>query len=324
MSSVMAGARALMAAISPITGTRSVGTATVTAAAGTVNIPRNYYAYPVIDGKAKSDWLFKVDSGPNLDGSWDVGVGGVQVQFISNLGGIRYNIPAGTPLIFDPPIGGLVVAAPQTDALFTGGISATGFGALKNLLMFESMDGTEASLDLRRSEVDEFPACVITFSDIQPSDGTSVATTQRESKVGTRKSLYKVSYILSVISSRTDLDHERRHEGLECAENIMKLITDRRSVEAPPDNTALARECLSNPGGVQIRQMFRESGPQPEFQKFYIYNIQIATLITLETTDTRTYSDWLLAVLNVDKPQSPPLPNQGPFRLVDDMRIDLS
>lgn len=323
MSAIIGGARAIMAVISPLTGGRASGAATLTSAAGTVVVPRNHYAYPIVAGKHRPDQLFKIDTGPNTDGSWDVGAGGTPVNFVSNNGGQRYNIPAGTKLIFDPPLSGLVAAAPAADATFTGGIDATGFGALKDLLMFETMDGDDA-LSLRRSNVTRFPAAVITFRDFQPADGTTINVTQRETKVGTRKSLYKVTYVISVISSRADQDHERRHEGLTIVENIMKLINDRRAAEAPPDEPDLARECLSNPGGVQIREAFRESGPQDIYQKFYIYNILVSTTVTLQTTDARTYPDWLLAVLNVDKPQDPALPNQGPFRLVDGMIIDMS
>lgn len=312
---IVGRARALMSLISPLTGTISQGSVTFQASGADVSLPMGTYMYPVIQGKKQPTQLFKVDEGPNPDKSWTITAAGTAVAVVSMLGGIRYNVPASTPFLLDPPVLGLVAAQPTADANFTGGVDATGFGAVKDVITYESMDGPDLSLDMRRSMVMKFPAVVVTFSDILPGDGSPTPTTNRPSRTGTRKFLYKMGYVMSVIAARDDSDHERRHEGLQVVTNILKLVSDRSMIDS---------ECVSQPGGVQVLQVLRESGPQDIYQKFYVYDVAVALTATLQTTYTKTFPDWLRAVLNVDKPQNPPLPNQGTFRLVDGMEIDMS
>jgi len=315
---IIGTARALMAVMQPATGTRSTGVVTLTAlAAQTVNLKRGQYAYPVLGGRASPELLIKVGENPATDdGSWDVTDAGLAVTFISNLGGARYNLPATTPIILDNPPSGLVVALPTADADFTGGIDATGFGAVLDLVMAEQLSGPALHVDMRRSQLTRFPSVMVTWEDVQPADGSSTVTAGRGSaRVGTRSLLFKSSYTISVITSRKDTDHERRHEGLFMVGTLARLITDRQMVDG---------ECLSNPSGIQIRSIFREVGPQDIYQKFYIYHMLISAHVTIQQFDSRTYSDWLLAVLNVDKPQDPALPNQGDYRIVTDNEIDMS
>lgn len=307
-------ARAVMALMQPLTGTRATGTVTMTAKAGqSFELKPGTYAFPVLSGKVRPHMHFKVAAPPSGD-AWTITDAGVAVTFISNLGGAKYNIPGGTVLRMDPPIEALDTAVVAGD--FIDGVDATGFGALKDVVIAEQLEGPVISLDMRRAPgLTRFPAAVITWDDGLPADGSTQTTLGRGNRVGTRSLLWALNYQISIISSRADSDHARRHEGMYILNAVARLISDRHMVDT---------ECVSNPQPLQLRQMLREDGPQDVYQKFYIYHLMFGCTTTLESIDTRTYPDWLKAVLNVNKPQNPALPNQGDLPLVVDNEIDMS
>ncbi len=120
MSTIENTARALQAICQPLTGTRSSGTVTMTASGDDVTIARNTHGVPVLNGKEHPDLVFKTGEGPNSDpdpeGSWTVTSGGTDVDFISNIGGVRQNIPDTTVINLDPWITGIA------SAVVSGGI----------------------------------------------------------------------------------------------------------------------------------------------------------------------------------------------------------
>lgn len=315
MSTILDTARNIMAVIQPATGNRATGIATITASGADVNIPRNTFAMPVIDGRRRPDLVLKTDEGPGEKGLWTVTSSGDEITFISNIGGVRHNIPINTPISFDPPIAGLVSAVPTADAAFEDGTDADYFGGIRDMVIYENFDGPSFQDDLKRSGISKFPCVMVTWMNTEPADGTTISTTVRETRAGTRKILYKDTFVLTIVSSREDSDHARRHEGLDIADTISRLISDKQMVD---------KCAFSTPSGVQIRNIMRESGPENVYQKFYIYNILISTERTLQQLDSRTYSLWLKAIIDILKPQDPPLPNEGDFTLVDDMEVDMS
>jgi hypothetical protein len=121
---------------------------------------------------------------------------------------------------------------------------------------------------------------------------------------------------MNVFSSRGEGDSIRRVEGLAIMDRMMRYLSDR--------NTTDDLDCLSNPGGVQIIQAFRNSEAQQEFQKYYIYTLVLSTTITLSTIDTRTYNPWLKACIDIDKAGNPFVVPGGPLRMVTDMCIDMA
>jgi hypothetical protein len=139
--------------------------------------------------------------------------------------------------------------------------------------------------------------------------------TIRETRVGTRRSLYKESFRIYVITSRSEKDHKRREEGLEILDEITRLLADRQTVDDV---------CFSNPSGVQIRRRWRESGPQRIYQRHYVYALLVGVELTIEQTDSRTWTDLEKVVFDVVKPQDPALPNQGDITVVDDVEVDMT
>lgn len=314
--------RALMAAMQPITGNRAAGQIRLRTKPGVqLTVPRYAYWTPVIDGQRMTSWLFKATEGPNKDKSWTVDdSGNTLITLMSNIGGMRHNVPVGTQFQPDLPIAELVLVGagqPVAEADFEGGTNPSDYAGVQDMALFETFDGPALTTDLHRSPIDQFPAILLAFQDFSPADGVAIAqNNQMAINAGTDKKFYKVTYTISVITTKGEGDMSRRQEGLILADAVTQLLNDKHNGDQG--------ECLSNPGGVQVRQMIREDGPQDIYQKFYIYTALVSCMTLLQRVDFRTFNPWLRAVMNIDKPQVPELPNQGPLRLVDNNIIDMT
>jgi hypothetical protein len=314
VSSIENIARALQGVCRPITGDVATGAITLTATGSDVTIPRNTHAVPVINGQEQPDLVYKTAAGPNDDDSWTVTSGGDDVTFFSNIGGERHNVADTTPFNLDPEITGLKTTAVANGA-FSGGTNPTAYGSLKDFVLYEQFDGPILPLDMRRSLLKGFPSALIGWVQAEPGDGSVTTHTLRETRTGTFQNLYRHIYEITVIINRAESDYRRRAEGMHIIETMSRLLTDRHSVD----------ECtFSNPSGVQVLRMGRVALPQNQHQKFYVFSMQVSTLSSLVTTDTRAYNDWLLARIDILKPQDPALPNQGDYTVVNDMDVDMS
>lgn len=313
--------RALMAALQPLTGSRSSGTVRMRATAGnTLSIPMNSYWVPIIDGQRQTSWLFKAARGTNEDGSWPVDDSGTSVvNLISNIGGQRHNLASGT--VFAPVLPQDLLAtgadAPTATSDFEGASEPGNYCGVRDMVLYETFDGPDFSVDLHRSPIRQFPAVMLAFQNLEPADGVAIAqNNQGEVNAGNGKKFYKVTYTISVITSRAEGDMSRRMEGMLIADTIVSLLMDKHATDTG--------ECLSNPGGLQVRQMIREDGPQPVYKKFYIYTVLVSAMTVVTRLDFRVFPPWLRAVMNVDKPQVPSLPGQGTFRLVSNNVLDMT
>lgn len=303
MSSIIETAWHLMAVMSPQTGTRSNGVVTVTAISGSVTIPRSSFALPVIGGQLRPDLVFKVGEGPNADKSWTATSGGTDIGVLSNIGGARHNIPNGTQLQFVPPISGL--ASVVSKGAFANGLDPTFLGGIKGMVLSEDLGKADFWVDIARSNLNGFPAVVVTWQGRKDIDAPT--------RHGTAQTVE--SYTISILSNRMESQHLRRLEGAIALDAISSLLVDRHAVDGIP---------FSNPEGIRIPMSGRQSGNHKIFQTMYIYYASVEVSSSLVQTDSRTYSNWELTVLDVTKPQVPPLPNQGDLTIVDDNEIDMT
>lgn len=304
---ITAGARGLMALLQPATGSRSEGTATLVGA--DVVLRPGTYAYPVV-GDERPDQLFKVKKNPDTeDGSWLVTSAGLVVTFVSNVGGAVQNLPIGTVLQMSPPIAGLSSQRFAIDAAFVGGADPVGYGALYDVVMANNLNGPAVSLDLQRSALKRFPSAVVSWEDTVPSDGSTVPQQGRRVQVGRFDLLMHSTYVVSVVSSRADSSAERRHQGLFLVGLIAQLLSGRNQVDT---------ELVSNPSGVQLREVHAQRGPQEIYQKFDIYNLVFGLEQNVHTIDQRTYNEWLLTNLRVNKPA-----DSGAISVVGGVDIEL-
>jgi len=307
MSIIVQTARGIMAALQPLTGTRASGDVLVKAVQATVALPRNSYAIPVIEGQSRPDLAMKAAVGPNADGSWTITSAGITVEMFSNIGGTRQCIPKDTVLAFDPPIAGIKSAIAAE--LFVGGADLTTYGALRDLVMYEHLDGS-MQLDLARSSIKRFPAALLSWIDDEPADGSSTSMTERATRLGTRKLLYKLGFQIAVLSERGENDHARRAEGLEVLDQIATMLVDRNSID---------EQAISNPSGLQIVKRWRETGGGPVYQRFYVYGLLLNAMAVLNRTDTRVYQPWVTTIMDVDKR----IEDASDLRLVHDVAIEM-
>lgn len=306
-------ARGLMALMQPLTGTRATGEITVTAAAGqSVALPIGSYCYPVIDGSARPELLFKTTAAATITDA------GVEVAVASNLGGERFNIAAGTEFVFDPFVDDLAARpgadVPRNTLAFTGGLAQNDFGCLRDVVLLEELTGPIYSPDVARSAITRFPAALVTWESTEPADGSSTAQTTRATRTSNSTQLYKVNFDIAIMTTRQDSASARRSEGLTIVDTLMALMLDRHMVDSV---------ALSNPAGVQLRRAYREEGADPFYRKFYVYRMGVSVESSCSTIEFRTFSDWLLANLQLEKPQTPAVVNQGDLTLVD-TDIDMS
>ena len=321
MNGLLGNQRALLAAAAPLTGLRATGLVQMYAATGTVQIPRGTYALPVFAMAAPTgvtgfvgalDPARAVKVAGGISGTYDVGTTGAGtggVPFMSNIGGAQHNFPSGTRFIFDPAVAGLT-GVMSTNG-FGGGVSATGFGGLRSLITAESM-GPPWYTDLRRAPTTFFPVAVLTWNDLVPADGSTVPTTQRGSRLGTGKTLYRAGYTLSVFSARMDNQPWRSQEAYQILWDLITLLSDKNSAD---------HELLSNPSGVQIQRVVRESLTRDDFQRFYVYSIDLNCSLTVERTELRDYVPWLLSRVMLDRDMPYGAPGGDP-RIVD-MLVDM-
>jgi len=307
MTVIIRTARAIMACLNSITGTRSSGTVLVTASGDDVTLPRNRYALPVIEGRQRPDLAVKVAEGTEDDGSWIVTSSGTAVSMFSNIGGARQNLAGSTVLEFDPPIDG--IASASVSVPFTGGANPTDFGTIKDLAMSEYIGALP--VDLSRSLIKGFPCALLTWVDDEPADSATTAMLGvSAARAGTRRNLYKLTYQLRVISERADSSHARRAYGLEILDQIAELLVDRHEIDG---------EHISNPRGLQVVQRWRETGGGPTYQKYYVYAMLISAMVSFGRQDTRTYNTWVTTVLNVDKQ----LDGETDLRLAEGITIEM-
>jgi len=313
MPSVIDIGRSIMGVLQPQTGPQSAGTITVTATSDDVTVARGLFLIPIVNGRRRADLIFVVDSGPNDDLSWTATSSGTAITVTSNIGGGRHNLPIGTTFNFDLPLSGITVAVPGATAM--AGADAPGiFGGIKSMVLYEQFGGPDRALDLARSATTEFPAVVIAWDNSEPADGSTISQTHRATRTGTRRALYKEAFNIFVITSRTESDNIRRQEGHVILDQITMLLTDRQEING----------CVfSAPSGTQVRMRIREGGPQPEYQKFYIYRILVSCERTYEQIDSRVFNDWLTSIIDSELTQTPALPNQGDFTMVDGMEVDM-
>jgi hypothetical protein len=317
--------RAIMSALQPLTGERAEGQMRLRAKEGQAfDLPRYTYFTPLIDRDNHPSWYFKVGQGPNEDGSWRVDDSGdTLVDVYSNLGGARHNIAASTRLTPELKIVELDESstnAPKAEADFTGGTDPETFAFFRDMAFYEQLDGPAMTTDLARSPIREFPACLLAFDDMTPADGVAISqVNQGAVNAGDGTKFFKIGYSLSIIVNRSEGEAYRRHEGLLLADKMIHELNDRH---AAPDG-----EVISNPGGIQVRQLMREVGDQKIYQKFYIYTLFISCMQAVTRTDRRVYNPLLRASVTVQRrPDASPATEAqtDAFTLVNDMQLDMT
>ncbi len=284
-------ARAMIATMAPATGARATGTMTVSAPAGggDLVLPRNAYMMPVIDGSMRREMLFKVGPDPTTQalngsgGDWAIPDGTTvgTIAMLSNIGGVRHNLPAGTTLRFDPPLTGFDPDSPPfVDFDMTGGDDVDQL--IRRVDYYEDITPAELAADFFKAGLTVFPAVAVLWQNSGPVEGRTAGASQGSTRLRRRVRWFRETFTVIIAVGANDADKNRRHLGLVTMQAITQLLTDMR---CNPDG-----EILSYVGsGVEInnRSRFERTA------NLYTYSIQLRCSVAIAPIDSRTFSAWL-------------------------------
>jgi hypothetical protein len=267
MNVILRTARSVMSILSPLMGERSSGWVLVRATGAPATLPKNSYAVPVVGGQVHFDALIKSLPESTIDPA------GTLVPAASVLAGAITNLAPGTPLRWDPPIDGIEAVSEVAPAGFTGGMSARGYGAVRQVKLYEQIGSATAATDLFAAKVGHFPALVLSWD--QSAHPTDIVT--RKSRVSIQ---FREHWLLSIVASRHDGSDQRRHEALEVLEAATQLLADRSEMDG---------EIISLPCPLRVESRRRIAVAPTS----YVYAVAFNTMHTLERREWRTIADWL-------------------------------
>lgn len=302
--------RGLLATLASLSGVRATGQVQVRTSSGNPgSLLIGNYLLPIVNGQLRQDLVFKVP--PNADKSTSVtvpgGAGGA-VNIVSNLGGVRHNLPAGTKFLFDPPLPGIEPDAELLPSGTAGGVDPSGLLAIREGVLIETLAGPLTGMEFFRSTLKGmFPAVVLQWLDSEPADGLATSTLARgNSRAGEGSQLYAEEWMLTLIVSKAESEPVRRAQGLRLLGEVTGLITDRQSIDGV---------VISHPSGAQIRRRGVLSGlPRDVYQAYQIYQVELAVTGNYERSDSRTYADLLRFKLDAPKHDQSPSVEGGPDR----------
>lgn len=292
--------RGLLAACSSLTGVRASGTVQAIPQSVDTQVFAGNYLLPIINGQLRQDLPFKIAQNETMKHAVPfAGGAGGPLSIVSNAGGIRHNLPAGTVFRFDPPLDGIAETAVLNAPGTAGGQDPSGVLGVKELAQMETLAGPATGLEFFRTTLGgRFPAIIAQWLGSEPADGLATSTLARgSSRVGEGAQLYAETWAVSVIVSKSESESVRRAQGLRLMNEVTALLTDRQTVDGV---------VISHPSGVQIRGREQVSGlPRDVFQAYQIYQIELAVTGNYQRRDTRTYADLLRFKLDVPKDADP-------------------
>lgn len=274
--------RAILAQLSPLTGTRATGAVTATATAAAA-VPANTYLLPIVGGQLRDDLVFKTVGDYSLAAPEARSLG-----IISNVGGARHNLPAGTVFRFATPIEGLEPTA-TLDADMLDGSGADAL--VKAVSFFEDLDATNTSEDIFAGMLTEFPALMLAWQESTPVEGVVAGLRQGGNRVARNVRGFRESFVLYIIAGRLASSARRRQEGLLILDAVTALLMDQQSNDDG--------EVLSTIGsGVELGNRTRyKRGPN-----HYIYAVRLSVNQTRVAVDRRVFKKWLTSSIGGSVP----------------------
>lgn len=213
--------RSLLAALGPLAGTRATGNVTATAMGGNVVLPPFTYGIPVIDGKAIYARMFRTLPSTDLPeepAGTLVTSAGAAIAVRSVCGGPSGNLPAGTPILWQPAPVGIVARGVVAAGGLTGGAATPGPGRCARVVAFDTLAKEEATGRIWEAKGEGFPAIVIARTGSQRVALRSVASAQRAHV-----------FRIFVVTSNYESPDERQGEAellLDAIEDILQGLAD--------------------------------------------------------------------------------------------------
>lgn len=299
--SILELTRLIQACCQPLTGQRATGSILLKSATGAdVTVGHGRFMFPIINGQVRHELAFKTAINPAtrslpgaLAGSWTATTVGTPVSILSNLGGVRHNLPAGTRFLIDQPLVPALVDRPRIATPTAGGEDMTGDLVLYNFVAFETF-GAQPTLEAFRSAIGgRFPAAIINWTESEPSDGQTTSAVTRGTHLGARNVAYSEMFDIRLISSRSDSEAERRGQAVRILDEMTALLLDKVAIDGAP---------MSSPGGVHIRRrQYEPSGGDAFYRAFQVYRLTLSVQSVIQQRDSREYD--LLRKFRIDAPR---------------------
>jgi hypothetical protein len=307
---IIDNARALMALMQPLTGSRSTGSITVRSTGATGTLPANAHAAPIIGGVLRPELLVKTavntdDSPTALPGhAWPITRAGTTVPVLSVLGGLCHDFPAGTVLRWLPEIDSIEPTAEITVGM-TGGTANTSHVGVAEVRLYEQLTATAPGIEVFKAAFSRFPGVMLTWQSSVPDDGQGEQPLgRRESRLGRGKTLLRNVWDIFVACSRMDSDPARREQGLDILDELTETMIDRATVDGMR---------FSSVRGLSVHQRARWNVSP----SLYVYLLRVSTTDVAEKREHRNFAPWLRTRLDVDTP------DEAPFPLVHDNRFNM-
>lgn len=272
--------RGIMCALSVLQGATATGSVLVHSTAASGTVPAHSYGVPIVGNALAEDALVRVDKNPSTtDGSWPVTDTGTTVTVSAVHGGLRGNIPAGTEVLWDPPIAGVETKS-ASPAGVTGGVSLETFGALRQIKEYRELDQNTA-ISLFRAQAVDTPAAVLSWLAATPVNGSvSAAYGVTQDRAGRGRRLFKNEWALFLVTTRQSDLAIRLREGATLRDDVLEVLTDL---------TAVRGQVLSHPQGIEILDA-RPYGTTPTS---FVDIVRFTTGYALVHRDSQTFSDWI-------------------------------
>lgn len=161
--------RAILAALGPLAGDRGEGLVTATATGADTVLPPFTYGVPLIGGKVTYSRMVRVLStlpinvhpvGPTVTSA------GTAVQVRAVCGGVEGNLPAGTPILWQPDGDGLERVGMVGVGGITGGANVTGYGRVARVVAYDTLglSSEDAAAKFWAAQGEGFPALVVSYT----------------------------------------------------------------------------------------------------------------------------------------------------------------
>jgi hypothetical protein len=295
MSGILLVARACMTLLGPMTGTGATGNVTATSTSGTVTIPKNSYAYAVVNGERSKHVLLKTTAATS------VGTGGTSVPVKAIFGATAGNLATGATVYWDPPLTSISSTATVASPGLSGASPATGRTSVKEVRFYENPDAAMNS-EIMRSGLGRFPAILLAW------EGTS-----DRDEMGKLKNVVEEAYVLFAIASRKDSDDARRSEGLDVLEEARERLFRREACDG---------SVFSSPAPLLIRRC----GLKAKSAEHYVYYCRFTvdrSITRREPSDAAGWTGWAdWDPTNID--MTTDSDEETELTILDDVKVDMT
>jgi len=271
-------ARAICAALQPLTGPAASGKLLVRATGASVVLKPGAMAVPIRGSLDESGIAFVQPNAANAAG-WTVTAAGTLVDVAALHGGPIGNSESGTVFRWAPTISGLEETA-TADASGISGGAFLAVSPIRQVRLYKQIDRADVE-QLFRAQVSESPALVLAWEATQPLGGSMGSSPgPRTARTGVDTVLYRHTWSLFLITSRLDTEGERRDEGDAIRDAVMGRLHQR----------AVARKLrLSNSPGTEIL----EARVYKVTPTSYVDLIRVGTIASMQFQGDAQFNDWM-------------------------------